>query len=131
MPTCRLTTLSYGRAQLFQYYSESIGLKWEGGDAESGIADYEVAGVEYVSPDGLSDDNGALMMPESTHRQNYFHSVRVGAIGDAPHMYYRIRAVNKYAIILATSGANPNAEPRRFHTCTLARFWSTPTHPCR
>lgn len=112
---------------MYQYFAESVGLKWAGGDAESGIADYEVAGVQYVSPDGLSDDNGALLAPESTHRQNYFHSVRVGAIGDAPHMYYRIRAVNKYFAIMQTCLIHAGRKQSR--TCIWVQFLLTRTLP--
>jgi hypothetical protein len=57
--------------------TEAIGLQWNGGDAESGIADYEVAVCGYVSPDGSTDDNGALLVPESTHKQNFFVTVRL------------------------------------------------------
>ena len=82
---------------LYQYTGEQIGVKWDGGDSESGIADYQFAAAGFVSPDGMSDDNGALLAPESTHKQNYVVSIRVGAIEDAPRIYYRITAKNKSA----------------------------------
>ena len=49
-----------------------------------------------VLPDGSADDNAALLTPESTHRQNYYQSLRVGAIEGAVQIYYRIEAKNKY-----------------------------------
>ena len=93
------THCRYGAAQFFQYSEESISLKWAGGDLESGIADYEVAVVETVAS-MASDDGGTLMVPTSTHRLNYFTSVRVGAIGDSPQFFYRIRAYNKFVFVL-------------------------------
>ena len=70
-------------------------MKWAGGDPESGIADYQFAVCGTVLPDGSADDNAALLTPESTHRQNYYQSLRVGAIEGAVQIYYRIEAKNK------------------------------------
>ena len=84
-----------------QYFGESVSLLWNGGDPESGIADYEVAAMAYVGYSGgaIVDDDGALLLPESTHKQNWFKAVRVGAIDGAPRLFYRITAANKYVSI--------------------------------
>ncbi len=52
--------------------------------------------MAWVAPDGSSDDGGALLAPTSTHKQNYFRSLRVGALDSVPYFYYRIVGTNKY-----------------------------------
>lgn len=86
----------YGPAILYQYTSEALGVKWAGGDPESGIADYRFGVCGYVSTDGTSDDESALLSPVSTHRQNYYVSLRAeDAMSDSSSIYYRIEAKNK------------------------------------
>jgi hypothetical protein len=81
---------------MYQYYTDTVGLLWAGGDNESGIADYQVAAMASVSADGSVDDDGALMAFTPTHKQNYLRAVRFGAIDTVPFMYYCIQASNKY-----------------------------------
>jgi hypothetical protein len=71
-----------------------VGLLWAGGDNESGIADYEVAAMAWVAPDGSSDDGGTIIAYQSTHKQNYFRSIRVGAIDSVPYVYFAVQATN-------------------------------------